>query len=175
MNTLKGVAPLSVFNVGEILESLKKVERRVARKRSGGGEEVDRWVKTEHETYSVDFPLDGFSILQYGNVHLVVSFLFAPSRRGLLVSLLVLISKVLTGNEQGEGRSDRAGTYDSERDLIPWLVSGLPHERSDGVAQRVGDQDYGVDCDTFCVTGRRHSDPRKEDHKWDDAPDLAKN
>lgn len=106
----------------------------------------------DNETYPIDFLLSRFSTLQNSNVHLVVSVLFAPSGYGLLFPLLVLVSKILAGNKQREGASDGTSANDGERDLISWPVFGLPHERPSGVAHTVGDQDYGVDRDAFCVT-----------------------
>ena len=112
----------------------------------------ERPMETKNETYPIDSLLNGFPIFDDSNIHLVVFVLLAHSRCGLLFPPPVLVSKVLTGNEQREGGSDRTSADDSERDLVPWLVFGLPHERPNSITHGVGDQDYGVDCDAFCVT-----------------------
>ena len=109
-------------------------------------------MEVKNRTYPVDFLLDGFSTLRNGNIHLIVFVLFTRSRCDLLFPLLVLESKVLTGNEQRKGGNGRTSADDGKRNLISWLVFGLPDKRPDSVTHRVGDQDYGVDCDAFCVT-----------------------
>jgi hypothetical protein len=125
-------------------------------------------------TNPIDLPLDGLSILHHSNINLTILVLFACSRRGLLIPLLVLMGEVLADDEQREGGNDRANGDNSERDPIPWLVFRLPDERSDTVANGIADKDHGVDCDALCVAGCRHSDQREEDDEWDDAPDWRK-
>ena len=122
------------------------------------------------ETHPINFLLEGFPVFHNGNIYLIVLVVTHPIC-SFIVLLLVLVSKILTGDEQDEGGSDRTSADNSEGDPIPRLVLCLPDEWTSSVAHGVGYQDYSVHCDALRVARCRHSDPREEDGEWDDTPD----
>ena len=105
------------------------------------------------------------------NVYVIVLTIFTRSRCGFFVLLLVLVGKVLTDDEQDKSGSGRKNANYGEGNPIPWLVLRLPDEGSSSVTHRVGNQDYGIDCDALRVARYRHANPRKEDDEWGNSPD----
>ena len=86
------------------------------------------------------------------------------------VVLLLVPERVLTREDPPENQGD--DTADEETpgnytpwDVVSWHVFGLPHERSDGVPNTVGDQNYGVRCDPFGMTRGGGGDPGKDEDK----------
>lgn len=102
--------------------------------------------KNKVEVHPINFPFNGLSIFDDGDINLVI-LVFIPVRCGLLALLPVLESQMFTDGEQRNSEPDRACTDDGEWGPVSLLVPRLPDKRPAGVTHGIRGHDHGVDGD----------------------------
>ena len=80
-------------------------------------------------------------------------------------------------NQRNDTADEERPGNDTPGDVVPWLIFGLPHERTDRVSDTVGNQEDGVGRDPFSMTCGDGGDPGKGEgkpgHADADCPDRA--
>ena len=86
------------------------------------------------------------------------------------VVLLLVPERVLPHEHPSENQrnytadGDTPGS-DTPWDVVPWRIFRLPHERTCGISDAIGDQKDGVGRGSFRMTRRDGGDPSKDDDK----------
>jgi len=68
-------------------------------------------------------------------------------------------------DQRNDAANDDTPTDDTPGDVVPWLIFGLPHERTNRVSDTVGNQNDGIGCDSFGMSRGGGGDPGKNEGK----------
>lgn len=81
----------------------------------------------------------------------------------LLVPESILSRKDPPKSQGNDAANGDTPTNDPPGDVVPWPIFGLPHERTYGISDTVGNQNDGVGRDSFSVSRGDGGDPGKNE------------
>ena len=77
----------------------------------------------------------------------------------LRVSECIFFYKHPSNDQRNDAAGEEAPADDTPGHVVPRCILGLPHERSDGIPDAIGNQKDGVGCDSFGMTCGDRNDP----------------